>query len=323
VYTLPSEEWSKTYDNNIDVVWSVQQTSDGGYIIVGETRSFDDDDFDVYLVKTDSDGDMLWNRTFGGDGWDRGYYVQQTNDGGYIIVGETHSFSAGYGDIYLVKTDSDGDMLWNKTYGGTQSDYGYCVQQTNDGGYIITGGGWDDVYLVKTDSDGDMLWNKTYGGTQGDDSGRSVRQTSDGGYIIAGSTESFSARWFDVYLIKLASADTTPPVANAGNDQTVIVDKTVIFDAGSSSDDVGIVRYEWDFGDGNTGTGITTTHTYSEVKIYTVTLKVMDAAGYSDTDTIIVTTTVQESFPIWVIGVLSAIVIVAIAVVYLIRKRKK
>ena len=199
---------------NNDCGFSVAQTSDGGYIIAGETNSFGAGSPDIYLVKTDSIGDSLWTKTYGGTDWDGGYSVAQTSDGGYIIVGKTNSFGAGYSDIYLVKTDSIGDSLWTKTYGGINIDCGYSVAQTSDGGYIIAGktnsfgSGNYDVYIIKTDSLGDTVWIKTFGGTD-DDYGRSVALTLDGGYIIAGKTYSFGAGLDDVYLVKTDSLGDT------------------------------------------------------------------------------------------------------------------
>ena len=200
--------WTRTFGGeNQDYCNSVQQTTDGGYIITGRTESYGAGNKDVYLIKTDGNGDSLWTKTFGGTSFDNGISVQQTNDGGYIILGGTESYGAGNRDIYLIKTDGNGDSLWTKTFGGTSQDFGNSVQQTNDGGYIVTGvtesygAGNKDAYLIKTDASGDSLWTKTFGGSKFD-LGNSVQQTNDGGYIVTGRTASFGAGSLDVYLIK-------------------------------------------------------------------------------------------------------------------------
>ena len=206
--------WTKTYGGEYNE-WgrSIKNTSDGGFIIAGGTASFGDTLFDVYLIRMHSNGDTLWTKTYGGDSSDGGNSVQQTSDGGFIIAGWTESFGAGQNDIYLIQTDSNGDTLWTRTYGGADNDIGTSVQQTNDGGFIIAGytrsfGAGDyDVYLIRTNSNGDTLWTKTYGGDDRDIA-RSIQLTNDGGYIIAGDADSFGAGDYDVYLIRL-DKDTT------------------------------------------------------------------------------------------------------------------
>ena len=206
----PDTLWTRTFGGiDVDEAYSVQQTQDGGYIIAGRTYSHGADSDDVYLIKTDANGDTLWTKTFGGGNYDRGFSVQQTKDGGYIIAGCTQSYGAGYyWDVYLIKTDANGDTLWTKTYGGWSDDWGNSVQQTQDGGYIIAGYSAGDVYLIKTDANGDTLWTRTFGGPDYD-YGNSVQQTQDGGYIIAGRTDSYGAGYYDVYLIKTDSLGDT------------------------------------------------------------------------------------------------------------------
>jgi hypothetical protein len=187
----------------------VDQTTDGGYIVVGFTDSFGNG-FQIYIVKTDSLGDTLWTKNYGGTGTERGYSVQQTTDDGYIIVGYTASFGNNE-QVYLIKTDSLGDTLWTKNYGGTGAEQGHFVQQTADGGYIIIGGSfyhrhrqWP-IILIKTDSLGDTLWTREYGVVpgQGYEDAYSVYQTTDGGYIVAGYTDTVGLG--HVYLIKTDS----------------------------------------------------------------------------------------------------------------------
>ena len=205
------QQWYNTFGGiSADEGWSVQQTTDGGYIIAGCTASFGAGSFDVYLIKTDESGNQQWDQTYGGISADFGKSMQQTADGGCVIAGWTSSFGAGSRDVYLIKTDVYGNQQWSQTFGGTGFDYGNHVHQTSDSGYIITGHidslgiSHNDVYVVKTDNDGNQLWYKTIGGSSFE-VGTSVQQTSDGGYIITGSTASYGAGGYDVYLIKLES----------------------------------------------------------------------------------------------------------------------
>jgi hypothetical protein len=201
-------QWAKTYGGTTnDYAFSVQQTSDGGYIVAGSTVSFGAGSFDFFLIKTDANGNVQWAKTYGGTSWDEAYSVQQTSDGGYIVAGYTNSFGAGWDNIFLIKTDANGNIIWAKTYRGTGVDVASSVQQTSDGGYIVAGstnsfgGPFYDIFLIKTDASGNIIWTKTYGGMNSDGAS-SVQQTSDGGYIVAGWTHSFGAGSYDIFLIK-------------------------------------------------------------------------------------------------------------------------
>lgn len=171
-----NESWNKDIGvAGIDYGNDIQQTQDGGYIIAGSHAE------DISIIKTDSSGNVIWSKSYGGVYRESGNSIQQTNDGGYIITGYTESFGAGSWDFYLLKTDSLGDTLWTKTYGGTGQDEGFCVEQTLDGGYVIAGR--REYNLIKTDAHGDTLWTQWYFTPS---VVRSVQQASDMGYVMAG-----------------------------------------------------------------------------------------------------------------------------------------
>ncbi|MFC1512207.1 hypothetical protein ACFL5H_03320 [Candidatus Latescibacterota bacterium] len=231
-------EWDKTFGGSeLDWASSVQQTSDGGYILTGSTQSFGSGASDIWLIKTDQNGYLVWDETFGGPGYDFASSVQQTSDDGYIIAGWTYSYGAGYNDscdFWLIKTDSNGSHEWNKTIGGSKIDFASSVQQTFDGGYILAGSaqsfgaGSSDCWLVKTDPNGDKEWDKTFGGAEPDEAS-SVQQTFDGGYILAGYTKSFGAGYNDFWLIKTdpnGNKEWDKTFGRAGEEQAYSVQQT-------------------------------------------------------------------------------------------------
>jgi len=255
-----NKEWSRAFGGlKFDAGTSVQQTNDGGYIITGVTWSYTAGYNDVWLIKTDSKGNMEWSKRFGGEEMDGGSEVQQTTDRGFIIIGSTDSYGAGKGDVWLIKTDSNGNMKWNKTFGGSGYDGGYSVQQTTDGGYILIGttdsygAGESDVLLIKTDSNGSVEWSKIFGGAERDIA-HSGQQTTNGGYIIAGWTHSYGAGNSDIWLIKTDSkgnmewsktfgsldSDIGLEVQQTTDNGYIIIGETSSYGAGS--DDVWLIK---------------------------------------------------------------------------------
>ncbi len=189
-----------------DFGYSIEGTPDGGFIIAGITSSYGAGDGDVWLVKLDGEGGVEWTRTYGGENREEGRYAVPAPDGGYIIVGMTESYGSGGADLWLLKTDISGALIWSRTEGGAGDELGNFVQVTSDGGIIAagrttSGSGKDyDVFLLKTDLAGNKQWTAVLGG-DGDDLGYTVCETEDGDYLVAGYTNSFGAGGADLYLI--------------------------------------------------------------------------------------------------------------------------
>jgi uncharacterized delta-60 repeat protein len=214
--------WDRTFGGaDIEECNAAIQSSDGGYLLGGYTWSRGAGQNDFLLVKADADGTELWRRTYGGHAGDECLSMAQTFDGGYILAGVTESFGAGYYDFWLVKTDENGDSLWSRTFGTSNAELCYSVQQTSDSGYILAGrAGWD-FWLLKTDPQGDHSWDHTYGG-QGSNFCYSVEQTSDGGYILAGTTDSFGAGSKDFWVVRAdANGDSLWSRSFGGSDYDV------------------------------------------------------------------------------------------------------
>jgi len=210
-----NNQWTKTIGGGGDeTASSIKQTTDGGFVIAGNTKSFGAGLNDFYVVKTDVNGNIIWSKSIGGTGNDNAYSIIQTADSGYISVGLTASAGAGNNDILAVKFNNAGSVVWMKTYGGTGDDRANSIIQTVDGGFIISGvtnsfgAGNYDFNLIKTDSLGNFIWEKTFGGT-GNEWSYSVQQTNDNGFILTGYTTSFGAGGGDYYLIKTNSIGDT------------------------------------------------------------------------------------------------------------------
>lgn len=229
----PDSLWSRTYGGSgYDECFSVEQTSDGGFILAGRTSSYGNGNYDFWLIKTDADGDTLWTKTYGGSATEYCHSVKQTADGGYILGGKTSSYGGGGYDFWVIKTTANGDTTWGRTYQNYGVETCYAVQQTTDGGYAFagaTGGGSNyDFWLIKTNAVGDTTWGRTYGGSSFEEC-YAMQQTSDGGYILAGHTYSYGAGDWDFWVVKTyANGDTTwaYPYGGSGADDCFAVQQT-------------------------------------------------------------------------------------------------
>lgn len=230
-------QWQKCIGgSNWDDLFSVKQTPDGGYIVVGDTSSNDgtiqglnhldasgNPTCDGMIIKLNSNGEIQWKKVIGGSALDSAFEVELTPDGGYVVGGRTQSndgdvsgFHGGTWDYWVVKLDSSGNIQWQKCLGSSSTEDGYSIDTTSDDGYVMAGyknpgpKGGPDYYIVKLDSSGNTQWEKNLGGT-GWDYAFSVKQTSDGGYITGGRTGSNNGDVsgnhgnYDMWIVKLNS----------------------------------------------------------------------------------------------------------------------
>jgi hypothetical protein len=208
---LGNQQWSDIYgDASHEFASCVQQTADGGYILVGNVGYSDFSD--VYLLWTDALGNEIWSREFGGNFGQWGHCVRQTIDGGYIIAGVTDDSLSSL-QAYLVKTDWWGNVQWSQNYGGNNVDAGNSVRIMQDAGFIICGYTQSsptcDIYIVRTDSIGNLIWEENYGGTTYDE-GNCIQVLEDNSFIITGYADTLGAIEPNIYLVKLEAEETGP-----------------------------------------------------------------------------------------------------------------
>jgi hypothetical protein len=206
-------QWSQQYDYGFgedDRAHSVYQTSDGGYILAGQTWLFHGPfgNYDMYIIKTDLNGNVQWTKIFFREeqGGDVALGIQQVSDGGYIIGGFTQSSQWA---SYIIRTDGSGNPVWSNIYPGEWQSECYDIQSTPDGGFIYTGTESNfttdtDVLLVKLNGDGVLQWKKIYGTVEADQ-GEFLQQLSDGGYVIAGMSATQSTS-YDMYVVRTNSS---------------------------------------------------------------------------------------------------------------------
>ena len=174
----------------VEITYSIQQTNDGGYIVAGDTESYGSGSDDFWVLKIDASGNKTWALPYGGIDYESAKSIQQTNDGGYIVTGETESSSG----IWALKLDDDGGVAWQKRYGNFGEGDGSSIKQTTDGGYIVAGNinfvsntYSPGIIVLKINDNGDLIWEKTYGEIKGGQA-NDIQQTTDGGYIVTGTT---------------------------------------------------------------------------------------------------------------------------------------
>jgi len=254
-------QWQKSLGGTGDEKpYSVQQTSDGGYIIAGYSASNNNDvtgnhgGNDDWIVKLSSAGAIQWQKSLGGSGDEEAYSIRQTTDGGFIIAGDSYSDDGevtgnhGGDDYWIVKLSGAGDIQWQKSLGGSEDEEAYSILQTTDGGYIIAGytvssdgdvsinhsdDEFCDYWIVKMTSTGVIQWERSFGGSD-DDIATSIRQTSDGGYIVAGYSASTDGDVSgnhgiaDYWLVKLDSyggAEWAKSLGGSDSDYAYAVDQ--------------------------------------------------------------------------------------------------
>ena len=225
--SAPQIVWTRTFGGpGLDRGDAVTPTSDGGFVAVSLSSSFGAGDYDRYVVRTDSNGILLWDSTYGGTDWDETWGVWECADGSFVLIGSTRSFGYGWWDGYVSKIDAAGNELWSRTYGGDGADNLYDVVPTPDNGFAFAGMcgsygyGSGDFYLVRTDAAGETLWTRTYGGYSGERA-YAMEGTADGGFILAGYTESYTAGGQDAYVVKTDSAgnaEWTRTLGGSGDD---------------------------------------------------------------------------------------------------------
>lgn len=208
---LKSSEFQKNYGGtNEDLGKAVLESDNGDIYIAGSTQSYGAGGKDMYIIKTNSYGNEIWSRTIGGASDDEATEIIATSDDGLLILGSTASYGAGGTDIFLVKINSSGSLVWQKFFGGPGNELGEDILQTSDGNYMIngvtnsSGSGLRDVYVIKVNSTGTMLWSKTFGGIA-DDGGSSLCNADSGNVMLFNYTDNYGALNRDLYVIKINS----------------------------------------------------------------------------------------------------------------------
>ncbi len=208
---LKPSEFQKNYGGaNDEFGKAVLEYTNGDLFVVASTNSLGAGQKDIYLIKTDAKGNTIWSKTFGGSGNDEPNEIIKTTDGNLLIIGTTNSYGAGGNDIYLIKIDTSGVLLWQKEYGGAGDEVGEDIVIASDGNYLMNGltssfgSGLRDIYLLKINPSGIVIWTKTYGGAL-DDGGISLCNADSGNIMLFCFTDNFGAVNRDCFVVKVNS----------------------------------------------------------------------------------------------------------------------
>ncbi len=289
--------WNRTYGgDDLDRGYCVHETSEGGFIVTGLTFSYGHYGHgDVWLIKTDSLGNELWNKTFyAEEGPNVGYCVRETSDGGFIIAGET-SMDFGQKDVYLIKTDCYGGLEWSRTFGGGGFDWARYVEETSDGGFILVGGtgsysryGGNDLWLIKTDRFGNKVLGRILGSSDSD-RGYCVHEIGDNGFIVAGVKNFCSSSGAEGWLVKVVADNKPPSKPVVTGPSTAKINKPYTINITSVDPEGDSIYYfvvVWGIGVSGwigpykSGETVSFTFTCSNEGVYNITVKAMDEHGW-------------------------------------------
>lgn len=235
--------WQKTYGGAAsDYLYTLSQTSDGGYVLAGRTASFGSGSFDFWILKLNADGTVAWQKAYGGAMIEYARAIREVSAGGYIVAGYTNSFGAGGYDYWVVRLNADGTVAWQKTHGGASNDQAFGVEETSDGRFVVTGhtisfgAGLNDAWVLKLNADGTVAWQRTFGGL-GNDFSTAIREAPTGELAAVGRTDSFTSGSTDIWVLRLNPDGSAPPMGTdtvaAPSDTAVVPVDTAV--AGSDT----------------------------------------------------------------------------------------
>ena len=284
-------QWSKTYGgSSYDFAYTVEETSDNGFILGATTNSFGAGNWDAYLIKTNSTGVLQWSKTYGMSGEDRVQAAKQTSDGGYILCGRSNSFGAGNFDATLHKTDAAGTLQWTKAYGGSLEDQAWYVSEYSTGGYALCGysfsfgAGSRDISMIKTDATGSSGCNETSGtfSTTTPATVSGVLGSFSSGGIVNAVPTAYSAT--PTTITVQCETASCPVGANFTASNATICGGGIVTFSNSSS---GAIAYQWILDGVAFSTATNTMNTFNTAGSFTMVLVATDGVCFDSTSVVI------------------------------------